>query len=261
MRRNLIAMGCLAILLLTGCGNKAASEVTSTATSTPEITQVPTQVPTQTPEAITTNPYFPYGEEVTIPVNMVLEVMIDTEASMKMKCIEQSEEGWLYSLSFNELRNTDTSDYEGGNISSAQVESMYSDMGLLEWGDMWVTKDKIYYIWYWDKGDKKRLLNNGTIPEGAFLVCQEGKLKDKLKEGEAGEHRWIEKHGDDIRCFRTYTEKEDHNDAINIFQFVWKKEVGLIGCKCMGHAAGGNSVFAWQNNYLKYEDMDFNIEE
>lgn len=251
--------------LLVGCGEKAEHStndadkniVTEQAS---ESLNEEVKVPTEMEEKKAFNSYFPYEGEVNIPVKMVLEVMIKTEATMQMKRVDEGKEGVLYSLNFVDLKNTDTSEFEITDMQTIEVEKMYSEMGLLQWGDLWVTKDKIYYISYWEKGEKKKLIEEGMLPESASLVCQEEEMVDKLKEGEAGDHQWIEKHGDDFQCFRAYTEREDHNDTTGIFQFVWKKDVGLVGCRFLGHAAGGSSVIAWQDEYLEYEDMGFSID-
>lgn len=198
------------------------------------------------------NPYFPYQGDVEMQVKICLESYINAEAKMDLNFEDSSSKGKLYSLSISKVEKVEKTGETPQKIEECK--------NLLEWGELWVTDNQIYYLPMEMSGkQKEQLLRDGTIPDERMLICQEKEIKDKLDDDEKGVHEKIEKHDGDIRCYRSYTLKE--NDSVNIIQFVWKKNVGLIGCRSMGHAAGGNSVLVWQEQYLKIKDLGFDIDE
>lgn len=110
-----------------------------------------------------------------------------------------------------------------------------------------------------DDYQKARLVFYHEIPEYALLVCQEEGMEDSLKEGEEGDHRWIEKQGENIRLYRSYTSKGEDYEGVNILRFFWKRGEGLIGVDYAVHAAGGGGRFFWKEAYLKQEDVGLSI--
>ena len=204
------------------------------------------------------NPYFPYGEQQEISMKLLIEITMDAETSLYLKKKDSSEKGMLYSMKFQKVKNIKNYEYIYDNAKDAIKDFQY----LLEWGDLWVTKDKIYYLSFdLTVKEKEKLLEKGRVPEDAMLVCQEETTKDSIKDGKIGTHFWIEKHGENIRCFRQYNINQKDGEARSIFQFVWKKNVGLVGCRFLGHAPGGNSIIAWQEKYLKQQDTGFTIDQ
>lgn len=105
-----------------------------------------------------------------------------------------------------------------------------------------------------------KLLFHNEMPESAVMVCQDEEIKDTLEEMEPGEHQWIEQHPGDIRCYRSYTSIGEGYDTSNILQFVWKKDIGLLGMRYAAHPAGGQSAYFWRDSYLQLDDVMFSID-
>lgn len=197
------------------------------------------------------NPWFPYegGEEIPFAGNFYVE----NRASLQMRCrtLGASEKGTLYELLYNQKN-----DYISGN-DEFDVYDQVSPRGQYEitqghsLGYFWVTEDKIYQTYYLSPQQREVLLEQGEIPDSAFVVCQEEEMPDKRK-GE-GDHISIAKYEGDIRCFCSYYENSNQ-EGREIYRLVWKKNVGLVGWSYMRTSASADAEVLWQEKYLKTED-------
>lgn len=238
-------------------------------------------------EKMPANPFFPETTAGDAEVRYLLDLISGGKATMRIQEELRGDDGILYQVSYQDPREISNSAFgisEDGSKEAAQ-EKEYVEESLLEfYFYLWVTDSQIYYIsrFYSDRetdteeaadgqGDvdydeigedeyqKIRLAFQGVLPENALLVCQEEETEDSLKEGEKGDHQWIEKQGEDIRSYRSYTSKGEDYEGINNLQFFWKRGVGLIGVRYADHAAGGGGRFFWKEAYLKQEDVGLSI--
>ena len=225
------------------------------------------------------NPFFPKTAADDAEVRYLLDMLSEGKATMQMQEELRGNEGVLYQVTFCDPREVSNRE---GSISEKK-EKKYVKQQLEEfYFYLWVTDTQIYYISGFypceedlDNGEyavnddnelieddyqKVRLVFYGVLPENALLVCQEEEMEDSLKEMEEGDHQWIEKHGEDIRCYRSYTSRGEGYEGTNILQFVWKRGEGLIGVRYATHAAGGGGRFFWKEAYLEQEDVGFSID-
>lgn len=212
------------------------------------------------------NPYFPADFTKDTEVDFQVDMLTVGKATMKIQMEQAGKQGMLYAVSWH--NPCKCSDKELGHVSKSHKRSIKERLEECSFY-LWVTDKQIFYIPSYydyervDEDEHKimRLLFYNEIPEYALLVCQEEELADSLEEMEVGEHQWIEKHEGDIRCYRSYTSRGEGYDTSEIFQFVWKKGIGLIGMRSAAHPAGGYSTFLWRESYLQLEDVAFSIDE
>ena len=217
---------------------------------------------------VTENPYFPEKNLSNIKVKVLKDVLFSADAAMTLTEEYAGKDGRLYAFSFDGIENVQNSEIteQKGKQAKKLLKQTKKDITEeLDWDGchLWVTKDQIYYIPYnfFDEDDLGTLLCQSKLPSDARLICQENEKKDLLSEGEIGEHEWMEKHDGDINCYRSYYSKGKDYEGVDIVQFVFKKEIGLIGVRFMNHAAGGGSIIVWQDGYLKQEDNGFTIDQ
>ena len=231
------------------------------------------------------NPFFPKTAASDAEVRYLLDLFSEGKATMQIQEELRGSDSVLYLVTYCNPREVSNRELEG---SSEKEEKKWVKKCLKEfYFYLWVTDTQIYYIPRFypyeeevsvedlDDGkfticlddeeienayQKARLVFYHEIPEYARLVCQEGEMEDTLEEMAEGDHQWIEKHGEDIRCYRSYTSKGEGYDTSGILQFVWKRGEGLIGVRCAAHPAGGNSQLFWKEAYLEVEDVGFSID-
>ena len=223
------------------------------------------------------NAFFPRKAVGNTQVKYQIDMLSLGKATMQIEEELQGDGGTLYRVSYANPR--EVSNRESPDMSAAEekrekkwVKEQLRDFYYY----LWVTEKQIYYIarFYPDaeemdnmEGDlveddskKVRLAYHQELPEDALLVCQEDEVRDSLREMEEGEHQWIERHGKDIRCYRSYTSRGEGYDTANILQFVWKRGVGLVGVRSMAHPEGGNSQIFCREPYLEIEDGGFSVD-
>lgn len=234
------------------------------------------------------NPFFPGTAAKDSEVNFLVDMMSAGKATMQTELELRSNGGALYQVTFREPRKLSNSEAafseeKGGVSEESEKEALEGRMGEFYFY-LWVTEKQIYYIprfYDFSKSDggrcfkgeafdedagedwqqKLRLVFYNELPPNAYLVCQEGEKKDSLKEMAKGDHQWIEKHGEDICCYRAYTSRGEGYDTTDILQLVWKRGEGLIGVRTMAHPAGGLSELFWAESYLEVEDGNFSIDQ
>lgn len=234
------------------------------------------------------NPFFPGTAAKDSEVNFLVNKMSAGKATMQTELELRTNGGVLYRVTFGEPRELSNSEAafseeEGGFTEESEKEFLEERMGKFYFY-LWVTEKQIYYIprfyrtedlrdvRYFDEVDfdeeagedwqqELRLGFYNELPPNAYLVCQEEEKKDSLKEMAKGDHQWIEKHGEDIRCYRAYTSRGEGYDTANILQLVWKRGEGLIGVRSMAHPAGGHSELFWAESYLEVEDGSFTMDQ
>lgn len=238
-------------------------------------------------EKMPANPFFPETASGDAEVRYLLDLISGGKATMRIQEELRGDDGILYQVSYQDPREISNSEFgisEDGSKEAAQ-EKEYVEESLLEfYFYLWVTDSQIYYISRFcsdretdteeaangegdvdydeieeDEYQKIRLAFQGVLPKNALLVCQEEETGDSLKEGKKGDHRWIEKQGEDIRSYCSYTSKGEDYEGINILQFFWKRGEGLIGVRYATHAAGGGGRFFWKEVYMKQEDVGLSI--
>ncbi len=223
-------------------------------------------------EKVPANPFFPETAAGDAEVRYLLELLSGGKATMQIQEEVRGNEGVLYQVTYcdpREVSNQEVPVFSEEGFSE-EDEKEYVEKTFQEfYFYLWVTDTEIYYIprfYSYRESDEEdvyqkiRLAFHGVLPEYALLVCQEEEMEDRLKETEVGEHQWIEKHGEDIRCYRSYTSKGEGYEGINILQFVWKRGEGLIGVRYATHAAGGGSRLFWKEDCLEQEDVGFSID-
>lgn len=206
------------------------------------------------------NPYFPAESLKDTEIHFRWNMMTSGKAVMRFRMDERGKNGILYRVSCHNPK--EISDME--SCKNSVKDWLEEDCSFY----LWVTEAKIYYIpQFFDEysGDdeyaKMRLLFYNEMPEYAVMVCQEEEMADTLEDMAPGEHEWIEKHPGEIRCYRSYTSRGEGYDTADILQFVWKKDVGLLGMKCAAHPAGGFSTYLWRVDYLRVvEDVMFSVD-
>lgn len=228
-------------------------------------------------EKVPANPFFPETAAGDAEVRYLLELLSEGKATMQIQEELRGNEGVLYQVTYcdpREISNREVPVFSEKGVSEADEKEYVEEAFQEFYFYLWVTDAEIYYIPRFysyieneevemveeDEYQKVRLAFYGVLPEYAILVCQEEEMEDRLKETEKGEHQWVEKHGEDIRCYRSYTSKGEGYEGINILQFVWKRGEGLIGVRYATHAAGGGSRLFWKEAYLEQEDVGFSID-
>lgn len=228
------------------------------------------------------NPFFPETAAKDSEVNFLVDKMSSGKVTMQTELELRANGGALYLVTFSEpreLSNREAAFSEEGGISEESEKEFLEERMEGFYFYLWVTEKQIYYIprfystkdlgsaRYFDEEaeedwqQKIRLVFYNELPPSAFLVCQEEEKKDSLKEMAKGDHQWIEKHGEDIRCYRAYTSRGEGYDTADILQFVWKRGEGLIGVRSMAHPAGGNSELFWAESFLQVEDGSFSMDQ
>lgn len=206
-------------------------------------------------EPLVTNPYFPYDGDTVQGFSSCEYMVIPGKVNWQTKLLDATGHGTLYQIGFNRIydRKPDDGDLEifDGKKNTANNWYMY----------LWVTENAIYNIDTMTVKEKTELLTSGTLPESASLVCQEQTTTDQLKTDEVGRHESITEFEGDLRNYHSYSINNTSNpEAKSILEFVWKKDVGLIGFRYADTAAGAGSVLAWNEEYLKAEDGFFSLE-
>lgn len=120
----------------------------------------------------------------------------------------------------------------------------------------WVTEDKIYLIDNLSDEDKKVLLENGTLPDGAALVCSIKDMPDSLEKGEAGEHQSIETNSMGYVQYRRYNVPFTNFEPRYLLTMVWKKGEGLIGYQNKRTPAGAECIQVWNPAYMERDVTD-----
>lgn len=231
------------------------------------------------------NPFFPETAASDVEVRYLLDLLSEGKATMQIQEELRGSDSVLYLVTYCNPR--EVSNRELGDYSEKEEKKWVKKCFKEFYFYLWVTDTQIYYIPRFypyeeevsvedlddgkfticsddeaieDAYQKARLVFYHEIPEYARLVCQEGEMEDTLEEMAEGDHQWIEKHGEDIRCYRSYTSKGEGYDTSGILQFVWKRGEGLIGVRCAAHPAGGNSQLFWKEAYLEEGDVGFSID-
>lgn len=234
------------------------------------------------------NPFFPKTAASDVEVRYLLDLLSEGKATMQIWEELQGSDSILYLVTYCEPR--EVSNRELGSYSEKEEKKWVKKCFKEFYFYLWVTDTQIYYIPRFypyeeevsvedlddgkftidpddeaieDAYQKARLVFYHEIPEYARLVCQEEEIEDTLKDMAEGDHQWIEKHGEDIRCYRSYTSKGEGYDTSGIVQFLWKRGEGLIGVRCAAHPAGGNSQLFWKEAYLEVKegDVGFSIDD
>lgn len=238
-------------ILLSGCGvsNEDAN-----------VAEVPKD--TVVEQLSVNNPYFPAETAQAFEMNFKWDMAALGKTTMEFEMDEAGKKGILYHVSCHNPK--EISDTELSKLDKEFQKEVEEEMDILFFW-FWVTDTKIYYIPHFytednvmDESAKRKLLFDNEIPECAVMVCQDEEMPDTLKEMEAGKHQWIEQHPGDIRCYRSYTSIGEGDDTSDILQFVWKKDIGLIGMRYAAHPAGG--TYFWRDSYLQIDEMLFSID-
>lgn len=230
------------------------------------------------------NPFFPETATGSSEVSYLLDMLSEGKATMQIQEELRGNEGILYQITYCDPR--EVSNREGAISEKEEVKYVKKQLEEFYFY-LWVTDTQIYYIprfYPYEENVSVEDLDNGKftinnddklieddyqivrlvfyheIPEHARLVCQEEEREDSLKEMEEGDHQWIEKHGEDIRCYRSYTSRGEGYDTSGILQLIWKRGEGLIGVRSAAHPAGGFSEIFWKEAYLEQEDVAFSID-
>lgn len=197
------------------------------------------------------NPYF-NPEIDNIEYSYCEELLFGGKVKWDTELLEGSEYGILYNMGFSQV--------EGSAYCYVDSdEGFYTDMihGGWEWF-FWVTDSSIYYINDMSDEEEDLLIDSGKLPSNALLVCHEELFSDELSVGEVGDHEWLEEHDGDIICYRSFS--INYNEPGDLLQFVWKKDVGLIGFRFARTPAGGGSLIIWDPQYLQKEEVGFDID-
>ena len=229
------------------------------------------------------NPFFPETAAGDAEVRYLLDLISGGKATMRIQEELRGDDGILYQVSYRDPREISNSEFgisEDGSKDAAEEREYVEEVIGEFYFYLWVTDSQIYYISRFypdmetdteeaadvgydeieeDEYQKIRLAFQGVMPENALPVCQEEETEDCLKEEEIGDHRWIEKHGEDIRLCRSYTFKGEGYEGINILRLFWKRGEGLIGVDYADHSAGGGGRFFWKEAYLKQEDVGLSL--
>lgn len=218
------------------------------------------------------NPFLPKTATDDAEVSYLLGMLSEGKATMQMQEELRGNDSVLYLVTYCDPREVSNREL---SIYSEKEEKEYVKEQFKEtYFYLWVTDTQIYYIsgFYFDEDDfdidpyddvseddyqKARLVFYHEIPEYARLVCQE----DALEKGLEGVHQRIEKHGEDICCYLSYTSKGEGYEAVDIMQLVWKRGEGLIAAIYATHSAGGGGKFFWKEAYLEQEHKEFDIDK
>lgn len=200
------------------------------------------------------NPYFS-SEIENVAYSYCKELCFEGKVRWNIELLECSEYGSLYRTAYDWIEGS--IDYYADCDKDFYTEMIHEGW---EWF-FWVTDDCIYYFNDLSDEEKEALTESGNLPPNSLLVCQEKELPDKISEGETGHHEWIEKHNGDIICYRSFSIYDEiYKESGDILQFVWKKDVGLIGFRYARTPAGGGSLIIWDPQYLQRGDMGFDID-
>lgn len=219
------------------------------------------------------NPFFPETAAGDTEVRYLINMLSEGRATMQIQEELRGNDGILYLVTCCDPREVSNREFGDPSEYSEKEEKEEKKWVKKRLRDvsfyLWVTDTQIYFISTFDSDDwaleedhqKARLVFYNEIPEYARLVCQEEEMKDALEYMAKGDHRWIEKHGEDIRCYRSYTSKGEGYDTSGIVQFIWKRGEGLIGVRFAAHPAGGFSQLFWKETCLDVEDVGFSIDQ
>ena len=171
----------------------------------------------------------------------------EKEVALHITEVQVFEEGILYELKID-------SDVEAWETYAGHSED-WRNFGLF-----YVQGDEIYFIRAEDAQREYQTVEE--ILKAGTLVCNEAGKEDVLDENEVGRHEFIESHQGDIRCYRSWSITNEYNlEGRNCLQFIWKKEIGLIGYKYSRTPAGADSIRMWNPEYLALYDVHFDIDK
>ena len=137
----------------------------------------------------------------------------------------------------------------------ALVEGTQTRFGELEL-TFWATKDEIYLIDQLSEEDRRALLENGTLPDNAALVCSTKDMPDSLEKGEKGKHQSIETSLMGYVQYRRYQVPYTNFEPRYLLSLIWKKGEGLIGYQNKRTPAGAECIQIWNPDYLERDGFD-----
>ena len=120
----------------------------------------------------------------------------------------------------------------------------------------WVTEEKIYMVYGLTEEEKKLLLEEGTLPERAELVCSPEDMPDSLEPGQAGPHRIIETDPEGFVRYQSYNIPSENLEARGCLTLIWKKGEGLVGYQSKRTPAGADCLQVWNPEYVERNNAD-----
>ena len=140
-----------------------------------------------------------------------------------------------------------------------KFESRFPELELT----FWVTKDKpwkereeIYLVDNLTDEDKKALLEKGTLPDNAVLVCSKKDMPDSLEKGEAGVHQSIETNVFGYIEYHRYQVPFTNFEPRYLLTLFWKKGEGLIGYQSTRTPAGADCIQVWDPAFLERDSIN-----
>lgn len=201
---------------------------------------------------VAANPYFPYSEDTLIENSSSEELVIMGKADWQIHFVSANESGKLYQLECNRIYD---------RIGSAEIFDVEEVRNTNVSYYFWVMEDSIYCIDEITEEENSALIEDNIIPKKAALICREEELEDSLSEDEVGRHELIESHEENIKCYRSFSIVNDVDpEGRDCLQFIWKKDIGLIGYRYSRTAAGGDSIRIWNPEYLEIKGVGFDID-
>ena len=126
--------------------------------------------------------------------------------------------------------------------------------GTLRWET--VFSGAIYMVYGLTEEEKKLLLEEGTLPERAELVCSPEDMPDSLEPGQAGPHRIIETDPEGFVRYQSYNIPSENLEARGCLTLIWKKGEGLVGYQSKRTPAGADCLQVWDPEYVERNNAD-----
>lgn len=183
---------------------------------------------TENPPLEINNPYFNSETEMSYKGDFTFTDSRETEeVTISCQYLDSSKDGNLYRIGFDQIERAEVPDE------------------LLNLGYFYVKEDKIYRMLKLSGKEKEDLITLGKIPERAYIVCQDGEIKD-ANEGIKGCHEKIQIKEKQVR----YSQYYDWGDTGFYEVFLWQKDDGMILYK-RGYGAERDAITLWQEGKVE----------
>lgn len=193
------------------------------------------------------NPYFPYNsnQERIFNGRFYFSDLLKKQTTVYIQKEKAGNQGEIWRITFERVEY-DSYDTDGRYQMPDECLDLYYFL---------IQNDVIY--WYsvpeMPEEEMKAFCEEGIIPKDyTHVVCQEEEKKDVLSDEESGDHEEISACGKDkdIRQFKTWYIKPDFSDTLDIYTFVFKKNIGFIAYRNSWTAARKNAVQLWDESHV-----------
>lgn len=194
------------------------------------------------------NPYFPYNsnQERIFNGRFYFSDLLKKQTTVYIKKEKVGNKGEIWHITLKRVEY-ESYDVDGNYQMPDECLDLYYFL---------IQPDVIYWYSMPDMPEKEMtaFCEEGIIPKDYIhVVCQEKEKKDVLTDQDAGDHEKISVCGKnkDIRQYEAWYVKPDFSDTLDIYTFVFKKNIGFIAYRNSWTSEQKNAVQLWDRSYVQ----------